>query len=206
MHAAPQPSVPASSADGSADAAWVRIETRCDPGTVRELLADLEQIYRVNPLLEIAAFEPGPDGVVRFRARNLENGRDIDTIVHIDREGDRATLRFEHGLKRRTHLCLEPLRSGSALTITDEYGGVSEPERAARIGEADRSLVPWGHALRLHLDRWHRWGRFAAWRWLVRRLWLPMRPSSRRIVWLIVVISLFEFAAFLVVVAFWRLA
>ncbi len=37
------------------------------------------------------------------------------------------------------------------------------------------------------------------WRWYIRRVWVPMKPSARRIVWLLYLITVVEFFFFLFV-------
>jgi hypothetical protein len=51
--------------------------------------------------------------------------------------------------------------------------------------------------------RLQRYSRVPGWRWYIRRLWIPMKPSARRIVWLLAIISLVEFAFFCFVLLIW---
>jgi hypothetical protein len=81
--------------------------------------------------------------------------------------------------------------------IVDDYEGLPEAERAARLAEVDKSLLAWGRALRKYFLRLARWSWVPGWRWYLRRVWIPMRPMARRIVWLIWIVTLLEFAFFL---------
>ena len=65
------------------------------------------------------------------------------------------------------------------------------------------SLNAWGRALHDYLAAWARWRRLAPWRWYMGRVWQPMTPSARRIVWMIWVISAFEVVALAALLAVW---
>ena len=57
----------------------------------------------------------------------------------------------------------------------------------------------WAEALRIYFLRLKRWSWLPGWRWYLRRVWVPMKPSSRRIVWLVYLITIAEFFFFLFV-------
>lgn len=57
----------------------------------------------------------------------------------------------------------------------------------------DKSLQAWGVALRAYFLRLKRWSWLPGWRWYMRRVWVPMKPSSRRIAWLLCLITAVEF-------------
>ena len=63
----------------------------------------------------------------------------------------------------------------------------------------DKSLTAWAEALRLYFLRLRRWSWLPGWRWYIRRVWMPMKPSARRIVWFIYLITVAEFFFFLFV-------
>jgi hypothetical protein len=98
---------------------------------------------------------------------------------------------------------VKPAEGRAHLLVTDVYGGASEAERRARAHEVDLSLNAWGRALHDYLRAWARWKWLPPWRWYMRRLWQPMTPSARRIVWMIWVVSAFEVAGLVVLVAIW---
>lgn len=188
------------------DAAWATIETTFAPAELRAFIGDVERMLRINPLLEIRGLAPvGASSRYRLQARNLANGRDIDVSVAVTARSDGVVLTYESGLKSATTFSVAPRPGGSLLTIREDYGGAPPEERARRLDEVDRSLVPWGEALHGYLARWQRWSWCPPWRWYMRRLWLPMRPRQRRIAWLIWLVSALELAAFLVVLALWKM-
>lgn len=186
------------------DASWVAIDTPLGLEALRAFCNDLERLYRINPYLEIRSWTP--DGADRARVdwRNLSNQQRAALELCRRREGEDAfTVTFSEGLKQATHFLLEPVGAGSRLTITDRYDGVPQAERERRLAEVDKSLAAWGWALHAYLRREHRWGGNPLWRWGTRRIWLPLRPSSRRIGGLIVLVTLAEFAFFPLVALIW---
>lgn len=200
---APRPGQQRSTAHG--DAAWVTIPTALSAADLRSFLDDVERLYRINPLLEIGAFEATGRDTYRLTARNLSNGRDIEVILAVTPRETSIDVGYSHGLKTATSFSVEPAAGagGSHLIVTDIYDGGTEAERRARAGEVDLSLNAWGRALHDYLRTWSRWSWLAPWRWYMRRAWQPMTPSARRIVWMIWVVSAFEVAALVALLAIW---
>ncbi|KAB2846350.1 MAG: hypothetical protein F9K44_15550, partial [Hyphomicrobiaceae bacterium] len=182
------------------DAAWVSIETPLSADELRHFIEDVERLYRINPLLEFGAFAPAGKDRFRVVLRNLSNGRDGEFVLAVSREHSAIKVSYSEGLKQLTTFRVEPAHPGARLVIRDDYGGATEAERNARIDEVDRSLSAWGRALHDYLRRWARWRWLAPWRWYMARLWLPMKPSGRRIVYMLWIITLFEFLALAAVV------
>jgi hypothetical protein len=194
---APQPG------PGYEDAAWVEITTPLSAAELRNFLDDIERLYRINPLLEITAFEATGAGAYRLAARNLSNGREIDVLLAVTPSDTAVEVGYSQGLKVSTSFRVQPADGGARLFVTDVYGRVTEAERRARAGEVDLSLNAWGRALHDHLRAWARWKWLAPWRWYMRRVWQPMTPSARRIVWMIWVVSAFEVVVLAALLAIW---
>lgn len=190
----------AEAAQQGGDWASVTIETTLAATALRRFLDDVERLYRINPLLEIAAFERTGGDTYRLQALNLSNGREIATQLRVLADDHGIEARYADGLKAATSFRVEPSGTVSRLVVTETYGG-SEEERRARLDEVDLSLNVWGRALHDYLGHWARWSWLAPWRWYMARVWQPMRPSSRRIVFMIWVISLFEMVALAVIAA-----
>jgi hypothetical protein len=108
-------------------------------------------------------------------------------------------------VKSSTRFEIHATESGSSLTITDDYNRLSDEERAQRLDEVDKSLPAWCHGIFEYLRRHKRWGWIAPWRWYMRLVWVPMKPSARRIVWLLYLITLAEFFFFVFVALIWWL-
>lgn len=174
-----------------ADAAWVVLETPLDPAALAAFCGDVERLYRINPFLEFSAWEQeAPD---RFRAGILNHSNGLRSVLRgrVTRgTGQALRVDYAEGLKKSTRFEIQPAPGGSRLTITDEYG----PAGAAQAAEVDRSLHAWGVALKAHLERDRRWGWLPLYRWAVERVWLPMKPSARRITFLVLVIAIADIA------------
>lgn len=190
------PPAPADGAAANDDAAWVSVETPLDAATLARHVADIEGILRVNPYLEFEEWREIEPGRYRFRARNLSNKQAIDTSVRVERAADATILHYESGLKTRTAFRVERGSGGARLVITDDYGGIPVEERAGRVDEVDRSLLTWGGDLYRYFRAWHRWSWLAPWRWYMRRVWREMRPTARRIAYMLWLLTAFEIAAF----------
>jgi len=182
----------------------VVIDTPLGLAQLRQFCGDLERLYRINPYLEIQTWQPLPAGAVHVTWRNLSNDQTAALELRCEAESENAfSVAYSQGIKSRTRFSLEAGPDGSRLVITDDYANLSGEERASRLAEVDKSLHAWGWALHAHLRREYRWGSNPLWRWAMRRFWLPMRPSARRITKLIVLVTLAEFAFFLLVALIW---
>ncbi|KAB2919225.1 MAG: hypothetical protein F9K29_06315 [Hyphomicrobiaceae bacterium] len=185
------------------DAAWVRIATPLSPEQLRAFLSDVERLYHINPLLEISAFERAGRDRHRLIAHNHSNGQAINVVLAVAERGPTLEIAYSQGLKVATHFRAEPKPHGADLVVTDIYGGGSPEERHARSSEVDLSLNAWGRALHDYLKAWARWSWLPPWRWYMQRVWQPMKPSARRIVWMIWIISAFEVVALAALLAIW---
>ena len=181
----------AAGAPPGADAAWVVLETPLAPDALAAFCRDLERLYRINPFLEFTSWaQEGPD---RFRAEVFNHSNGVRSVLRgrVGRAPDGALrVDYEEGLKKSTRLDIQPAPGGSRLTITDEYG----PAGDAQASAVDRSLHAWGVALKAHLERDRRWGWLPLYRMAVERVWLPMKPSARRITFLVLVIAIADIA------------
>lgn len=186
------------------DEAWVAIDAPLSAAELARFCLDLERLYRINPYLEFRAWRngAGTTDAVDVAYRNLSNNRDFEGrfTLHRTSEFD-FSVRYDSGIKRQTRFTIAPLASGSRLVITDDYSGAGTD---VDLSEVDRSLHAWGTALREYLAREARWGHIRPWRWYMRRVWVPMKPSARRITYILIVITLAEVAlAGLVMAVYW---
>ena len=184
-----------------ADAAWVSVPTGLAPQALIDLIRDPQRLMRVNPLWVFESWEPlGPERC-RFRIFNHSNGQIWETEAQVVRLPGGLRLDYADGIKASTLFRVEPADPGSLLWIIDDYGRLPEAERQARVAEVDRSLPQWGRDLYRHLRAWSRWSRLPPWRWYVERYWLRMKPLSRRIVRLLLWVTLAELALFALLIA-----
>ncbi len=175
------------------------------PETVAEFLGDIERLLRLNPQLVVERWTT--EGANRFRlvARNESNECLVDTPVAIERETHGLTLRYDSGLKQATRLRIDAAPEGAHLIVTEHYPRI-EDTQDPRVAEVDKSLVPWVAAIRRHLLQRAKWDWLPGWRWWNERVMLSMAPRNRRIVRLIVWLSVFEFVVFIGLVIVLRLA
>lgn len=187
------------------DAAWVTIQTPYDAGWLKGFLDDIERLYRINSLTEFKEWRDSGNGKYLLKAKNLSNGKSLETALSVTADEGCVNVAYSSGLKTATRFRIEANADGPAsLVITDDYGGTPIEERDARIDEVDKSLVQWGHDIHRYLHQWKRWSWIPGWRWYMRRVWQPMSPSARRIVFMLIMISVVEFVMFLFVfLIFW---
>lgn len=187
-------------ADPDKDSAWVTIETPFDHDGMTGYLDDVERLFRINSQLIFENWHSLGNGEYKFTAKNLSNEKTTTTRFRAAREGDTLTVTYTAGLKTTTTFRLEANPNGTVdLVVTDDYSGTPADEREARVDEVDKSLPQWGRDLRLYLLTWKKWARLPGFKWYMRRVWQPMRPVARRICYLLIMITLLEFVAFLMV-------
>jgi hypothetical protein len=188
------------------DSAWMTIETPFDGASLRSFLDDVERLYRINPMLEFDEWRQDEENHFWLSAKNLSNGKQLETFLTVDRTADGLMVHYSDGLRRSTYFRIEDRPDGNAnLVVTDDYSGASIEEREARIDEVDKSLVQWGRALHQYLHRWKRWSRVPGWQFYMRRIWQPMKPMARRIAFILIVLTTAEFVVFLLFFIIFRL-
>jgi hypothetical protein len=199
----------AGSASESEPFIWATVEVPAPPGEVLDHARDLATLLRLNPYLDIRAWEGG--GPVaqgkryRLRALNEWTGIERDLALAVEQADDTGYLvAYSEGLKHALEVRVAPHGGGAALTLREHYRDPGENARASLEKEIDRSVTPWAVAVRRDFLRLRRWGRNPAYRWL-RNFWLGMRPRERRIGRLLVWVTVLEFVVFLFVFAiYWN--
>ena len=188
------------------DAAWIRVPTSFPPQMLAQLISDPEVLLRLNPYYIFKLWRrTGPNTYqVEFENNSNQQQLALDLTV-TPGPGQGLTVAYAQGLKRRTVFSIEAAPHGGILAVTDDYEGLPEAQRREREAEVDKSLVAWGEALRTYFLRQKRYRWVPGWRWYIRRAWIPMKPSARRIVWLLYLIAVVEFFFFLFVLAIYLL-
>jgi hypothetical protein len=169
-----------------------------------DFVRDVERLWRLNPHLDIRNWQPREDGFA-CAARDELADRDVTVAATVEVGDGRLMLHYADGLRQATGILVEPVADGARLVITDHYPRIDDPQDP-RLVEVDRTLVPWVAAIRRHLLARRGWGWLPGWLWWNEHFMLRMAPRSRRIVRLLVWISVLEFAVFLGAVAVLRLA
>jgi hypothetical protein len=188
------------------DAAWVTIESPFDKAWMRRFIADTERVMRINSLMEYTAWDDEGGGAFRISGKNLGLDREFLNRLVTETLDDGVRVLYDTGLKASTTFRLEPGKTpdSSILVITDDYSAVPAEERAQRLDEVDSTLVRWGHDIHRYLRQWKRWSSVPGWRWYMNRVWLPAKPSIRRISFMLIAITTLEFITFLAVfLIFW---
>ena len=185
--------------DASDESAWVTIPTSLGRDELLLFCQDIERLLRINPLWIFKDWQRVDDDQYRFKILNESNGLELETMLRVERLKDGCHLHYADGIKQRTTFRVVEGESGAALLLLDDYSGIKEGEREARADEADKSLIPWGNAIQSYLVQWRRWAWFPIYRFYMRWVWQPMKPSARRIVFMITVVTALEFFAFLMV-------
>lgn len=184
----------------SADAAWVSLSTPFPPDVLGDISRDVEALFRVNPYYYFDSWRrTGPDSFHAELENHSNKTRQSLEMNVMPGPGHGLTITYSGSIKKRTVFTIEATREGSRMTITDDYDLLPPAEREKRRSEVDLSLKAWGESLRLYFLRIKRWSWLPGWHWYLRRVWIPMKPSSRRIVWLIYLITVAEFFFFLFV-------
>lgn len=199
---APVPA-PAAPPIRSADAAWVVIPTHLAPEKLLTFCRKVERLFRVNPYLEFKTWQETRPNSYHTEFRNLSNEKDYVLDLSVIESDQSIVVAYHEGIKKTTTFSIARTAEGSSLTVTDDYDNLTPAEREERIGEVDKSLAAWGEALRVYFRRQKRWGWFAPWRWYMNRVWMNMKPSARRISWLIFLITTVEFFFFVFVALIW---
>ena len=191
---------PVAPQQGMEDAAWAAVNTPLGTEALKRFCKDdIERLFRINPYLEFNKWQSLGDDRYLFSAKNIsqETPFEFETEVKIWETADGIQAEYSEGIKTSTLFKIEPTEHGSRLTVVDRYDGLTEEERQSRLGEVDKSIVVWAQYLQKFLIVWKKWSRFTPWRWYMRRVWQPMKPSGRRITYILLWITLVEIALIL---------
>lgn len=180
----------------SEDAAWASTNTPLTVDALKDFCTDIERLFRINPMLEFERWDCTSGNHFIFAGRNIsqEQAFDFEFELSASTLDDGVCIDYDKGIKSSTTFTIEPAPQGSKLTITDRYERLPAEQRRAHVSEVDKSLVLWAQYLQQYLINWQRWSRFGLWRWYMRRVWQPMKPAGRRITYMLLWITVVEFA------------
>jgi hypothetical protein len=181
----------------SEDAAWASVNTPLSAEVLKTFCqVDVERLFRINPMLEFKQWKQLDNNRYLFSAKNIsqETPFEFETEVNVSETPNGLRVDYSNGIKSSTEFNIEPVEQGARLTITDRYEGLSEAERQEHLGEVDKSITVWAEYLQRFLIDWKKWSRFGLWRWYMRRVWQPMKPSGRRITYILLWITVVEIA------------
>ena len=180
----------------SEDAAWASFQTLLSRDELQKFCRDVERLFRINPYLEFSQWEQTGDHQFHFSGKNSsqEPAFEFSYLLSVMETSDGMVINYQGGLKTSTTFKIEPGDQGAKLTIIEDYSGSTKEERETRLNEVDKSLLTWANNLQRYLYNWHRWSWLALWRWYMRRIWQPLKPMGRRIVYMFIWISIVEIA------------
>ena len=178
------------------DAAWASIATPLSVSALKEFCSDTGRFFRINPMLEFSKWESAGNNRYEVAGKNISQEPAFEfefgiTVSELD-EGFRFD--YDQGIKSSTVIKIEEDPQGSKLTITDRYDRLPKEEREAHMHEVDRSITLWAQYLQKFLVGWKTWSRIGLWRWYMKKVWEPMKPSARRITYMIWWITVVEIA------------
>ena len=188
------------------DAAWASFKTPLSDTELRTFCEDVERLFRINPYLEFSQWQETGPQQYHFSGKNISQQPPFEFAVdlRVEHLDDGIRVHYAQGLKSSTTFKIESAPAGSQLTIIEDYSQLPEEEREARLHEVDRSLVKWANDIQSYLVHWNSWSRFRFYRWYMRRIWQPLKPMSRRIVYIMLWITVVEIALILLGAAiFW---
>jgi len=178
------------------DAVWASVNTPLSVDKLMEFCADTERLFRINPMLEFKKWEPTTENHFTFGGKNIsqEIPFDFEFGFSVRKLDDGFQVDYDQGIKYSTVFKIEDADQGSRLTITERYDRLPVEERDAHLLEVDKSIAIWAEYLQKYLISWKSWSRFGLWRWYMRRIWQPMKPSARRITYMLLWITIIEIA------------
>jgi len=180
----------------SDDSAWASIITPLSVDALMEFCADTERLFRINPMLVFTNWEKISENSYSFSGVNSsqEEAFEFEFGLTVSKLDDGYRIDYDKGIKSSTELKIESAEQGSKLTITDRYDRLSAAERKLHLHEVDQSITIWAEYLQKFCISWNSWSKFALWRWYMRRIWQPMKPSARRITYMLLWITVIEIA------------
>jgi hypothetical protein len=189
----------------NADFARVEIDTPFDKNWLEDFLKDPLRLLRINSLFEFSIFEKIDDQHWHMVGKNLSNEEHFDVTFKANHTQSGLLLTYKGWLKTSTEIRIEvDDKNDCRLIITDDYSGTSEEERKQRVGEVDNTIVQWANDIYSYLQKWKRWSWLPGWKLYALRFWQNMKPSARRISFMLIALTSAEFVIFLFVfVIFW---
>ncbi|MCW8955615.1 MAG: hypothetical protein OQL09_01930 [Gammaproteobacteria bacterium] len=183
----------------SEDAAWVSFKTPLSSRELIDFCQDVYRLLRINPYLEFINWQQLSENCYHFEAVNNSSNPVITLKLNIEVKPlcDGICMIYSQGIKASTRFKVQQEIEGASLTIIDSYDAVSPSERKQRLNEVDKSLVKWAEDIQDYLVKWHRWSKISVWRWYMKHVWQPMKPSARRITYMLLWITLAEISLIL---------
>ena len=176
--------------------AWAEFNTPLSQDTLRDFCYKIEQLFRINPYLEITTWESLEKDkyFVELVNHSQEPEFRLQTNLSVTQLEKGLQIDYEDGIKSSTSFHTKPMHDGSKLVITEHYHSESSDEYKNKFNEVDKSLAKWAEDLQTYLIDMHRWSWFPPWRIYKHKIWLPMKPAGRRVTYMLIWVSFIEIA------------
>ena len=174
--------------------AWAEFKTPISQDALLKFCYQVEQLFRINPYLDIKKWKYLEKD--KFFVELINHSQDpefrLQTKLCMSHLKDGFLIDYENGIKSSTLLQIKPADGGSKLTITEHYHSENSEKYKNKLNKVDKSLTKWAEELQIYLSDMHHWSWFLPWRIYKQRIWLPMKPSGRRISYMLIWISIIE--------------
>ncbi len=176
------------------DKAWVEFNTPFDKKSLLKFCHKIERLYRINPYLEFEKWVQTSNQTYHMTAINHSQSASfkIDTELKLQELPNGIEIHYSSGIKSSTIFIVDDVAQGSKLTITENYKPFSTQENLTYLHEVDKSLTKWAEEIQQYLILWKHWSWFTPWKLYKSIIWLPMKPSGRRITYMLLWISIIE--------------
>ncbi|MGH1536707.1 MAG: hypothetical protein ACRBDX_01425 [Gammaproteobacteria bacterium] len=177
------------------DKAWAEFKTPLSQEALLLFCGDVEQLFRINPYLEVNKWEVIEKDKYSVDLTNHSQASEfsLQTYIEVTNVSNGVQLDYNNGIKSSTTIITQPQPEGSKLVITDHYRPLDN-SNSKLLTQVDKSLHKWAEEIQNYLTTWQRWSWFLPWRLYKKHIWLPMKPSARRITYMLIWISLIEIA------------
>ncbi len=186
------------------DFARIEIDSPFDENWLAEFISNPQRILRINSLFEFSKFEKISENAWHMMGTNLLNKQDFDVTFKTEKKSSSILYHYKGWLKTTTEMSIKKDKSGCKLVIVDDYSGINAEEREQRISEVDNTIIQFGNDIYRYLRHWKRWSWMPGWKSYMLKFWQGMKPSARRISFMLFAITAAEFVIFLFVfLIFW---
>lgn len=179
------------------DLAWASIKWQSGTDWLRHYCQNIERLFRINPFYVIHAWQKLAADHYRINVLNESNQQTLNLDLNVSQNSQGLRIDYDQGLKASTSVEL----SSEGLKIIDDYSRYPQQERQQRIHEVDRSLLAWANAIRRDLVWRKRMAWLPPWGLFMDKVWYKMKPSSRRIAKLLILLTAAEFIVFVFIMA-----
>jgi len=179
---------------GNENKAWAEFKTPLSEEALLDFCHNIEQLFRINPYLEINKWEQLAPHSYFFDFVNHSQAPEfsLQTNMNIIDIANGLRIQYDNGIKSETTFICKRAPEGSKLVITEQYHSHDSKSNNNQLNKVDKSLTKWAEEIQNYLINWKRWSWFSPWQFYKQRIWLPMKPSSRRITYMLIWISIFE--------------